>query len=440
MASVFKPKGSAKYVIDYTDENGHRRRKKTRCGDKAVAERIAKDIENRVSLRKEGLIDPAAERFAEHEKKPIGEHLDDFIATMEAHHCNPKYIRTTRTYLERIISRARVGRLSQLTLSAVELALGAIARDLDLSARTTNAHTIAAQSFLNWAKADNRIRAHELAKIGQQNEEADRRYVRRPLSEMELRTLIASTRTAPDWRGMKGPDRGIFYLVGAATGFRRTELSTLRPEDFDLNGPMPVVRLDGSRTKNGKPAEQPLPPSLAAELVVWLAEKAPGRPVFALPQKTALMLHADLRRCGIEPVDAQGRVADTHSLRHAYISALARSGASLKAIQTLARHSDPKLTMNVYAHLSAFDLHGTVAEALPDLTVSPEPTSLAATGTHGPIADHVAAPEDVDASKPYGHQIVASNRQQRQDLLLAGRQEVPQMDMASQCLPGRSQR
>jgi hypothetical protein len=123
------------------------------------------------------------------------------------------------------------------------------------------------------------------------------------------------------------------------------------------------------------------------------------------------MLHADLRRCGIEPVDAQGRVADIHSLRSAYISALARSGASLKAIQTLARHSDPRLTMNVYAHLTAFDLHGAVAEALPDLTASPEPTFMAATGTDGPIADQIAASEDVDASKPYDHQVVASNDQ-----------------------------
>ena len=53
--------------------------------------------------------------------------------------------------------------------------------------------------------------------------------------------------------------------------------------------------LDGSRTKNGLAAEQPLPLSLAAELLPWLASKPPGSPVFALPKKTAPMLHADLR-------------------------------------------------------------------------------------------------------------------------------------------------
>ena len=53
MASVFKLQGSTKYLIFYTDETG-RRRKKTTATDKAVSERIARDIENRVALRREG--------------------------------------------------------------------------------------------------------------------------------------------------------------------------------------------------------------------------------------------------------------------------------------------------------------------------------------------------------------------------------------------------
>jgi hypothetical protein len=53
MASVFKPTGSKKYVIFYTDENG-RRRKKTGATDKTVTERIARDLENRGALRRGG--------------------------------------------------------------------------------------------------------------------------------------------------------------------------------------------------------------------------------------------------------------------------------------------------------------------------------------------------------------------------------------------------
>ena len=52
-------------------------------------------------------------------------------------------------------------------------------------------------------------------------------------------------------------------------------------------------------------------------------------------------------------MDASGRVVDLHSLRHGYITAVGRSGTSLKTLQSLARHSDPRLTLNVYSHLSA---------------------------------------------------------------------------------------
>jgi integrase len=411
MASIFKSKGAKRYTILYFDENGDRR-KRTGYTDKAETQRLANKLEDEARQRRDGLIDTAAERFAAQAKRAIGRHVDDFIATLEARKRDPKHVRTTRTYIERIVKQAQAEHLSDLTLSAVELVVGAIAEELKLSARAINAHTTAIKAFLRWAKKDNRIRTHDLDNIGKQNEEADRRYERRPLTEDELRTLIATTRTAPPWRGMSGVDRSVFYLVGAATGFRRSELGSLYPEDFDLTGPMPVIRLDGSRTKNGKCAEQPLLLNLATELKAWLVAKAPGRPIFALPEKTAKMLHADLRRCKIKPMDAKKRVVDCHSLRYAYISALARAGIPLKVAQTLARHSDPKLTMNIYAHLTPYDLHGAVADALPDLTSGSENAddTVAATGTFGTNATPNAPCVDAYSCNPVADEEVTSNR------------------------------
>ena len=417
MATIYRPKGRKTYIIEWFDENNKRHRK-SGTSDKSVAKRIAADIENKKALRKEGLIDRAAERFAECDRQSISGHLDDFIASLEANKRDPKHVRTTRTYIQRIIDKSRAVRLTDLTLSAVELAVGAIQKEgaskkrnqegatkkgKGLSARAANAHLTAVKAFLRWATKDNRIRTHELGSIDRRNEEADRRYVRRPLTEEELRTLISTTRTAPEWRGIGGVDRSVFYLIGAATGFRRSEMGELCPEDFDLSGPRPVVRLDGSRTKNGKSAEQPLLLSLAVELQAWLAEKAPRSPVFALPEKTAQMLHADLRRCGIEPVDAQKRVVDTHSLRHGYISALARAGVPLKVAQTLARHSDPKLTMNIYAHLSVHDLHGAVTDALPDLTTPRAADALVATGTDAITSNSLCQADSRGSKCPTNH-------------------------------------
>jgi integrase len=393
VASVFKPKGKSKYVILYTDESG-RRHKEVGTTDRGVTQRIARDLENRVALRREGLIDPAAERFASQDRAPMREHVDDFISTLTARQRNARHVRSTRTYVERVVSQTRAEKLSDLSPSVVTLALSQIAEDEGLSARAVNAHATAVKAFARWAWRDGRTRTYELAAIDRLNEEADRRYVRRPLSDAELRTPIRITRTAPEWRGILGVDRSWFYALGATTGFRRSELGSLRPEDFAIDGPAPIVCLGSEFSKNGKRAEQPHPPALAADLRSWLASKTPGVPVFRLPEKTGQMLHADLRRCGIEPVDARGRVVDTHSLHHGYITALTRAGVPVKVVQTLARHSDPKLTLGIYSHLTAFDLRGAV-DRLSDLSdTGPESDALSATGTERACATYSATLTD----------------------------------------------
>src|SRR5262245_47050655 len=113
MASVFKPKRKTKYVIFYTDETG-RRRKKTGASDKAVTERIARDIENRVALRREGLIDRAAETGRNHQVRPLADHLADWHRDMLA---RGKTVRHADQYRERagkLAALIRGARLSDL--------------------------------------------------------------------------------------------------------------------------------------------------------------------------------------------------------------------------------------------------------------------------------------------------------------------------------------
>ena len=62
------------------------------------------------------------------------------------------------------------------------------------------------------------------------------------------------------------------------------------------------------------------------------------------------MLRRDLEAAGIPYADECGQIADFHSFRHTFATLLVKAGVSLAAAQRLMRHSDPKLTANIYTH------------------------------------------------------------------------------------------
>src|SRR4051812_45115149 len=134
MASVFKPKGKAKYIIFYTDETG-RRRKKVGATDKSVTQRIARDLENRVALRREGLIDPAAESYAAHGGRILADHLADFHAGLVQKEDAPRYVQQVRANVARILETGGMCRPSDLSPARVQEALARL-RAAGLSLQT----------------------------------------------------------------------------------------------------------------------------------------------------------------------------------------------------------------------------------------------------------------------------------------------------------------
>ena len=91
------------------------------------------------------------------------------------------------------------------------------------------------------------------------------------------------------------------------------------------------------------------------------------------------MFRGDLAAAGIVYRDDAGLVADFHSLRHTFITNLARGGLHPKVAQALARHSTITLTMDRYSHTLLGD-HADALAALPDLSAATR-QSARATGT-----------------------------------------------------------
>ena len=143
-------------------------------------------------------------------------------------------------------------------------------------------------------------------------------------------------------------------MLAGTTGLRRTELLSLTWDCINLSGGNAFVRVKASIAKNGKEALQPIPPAMIAILQALKAHTRPNDAdrvfvSFGRWINTAGLIQADLKAAEIKLIDKDGNEICFHSLRNSYISFLANSATPAKVVQTLARHSDPRLTFNTYA-------------------------------------------------------------------------------------------
>ena len=115
-----------------------------------------------------------------------------------------------------------------------------------------------------------------------------------------------------------------------------------------------TLSLRASATKNRQEATLPLPEGTVAALKALRGEnQLPAVPVFPVVPTTAV-LREDLTAAEIE-AETDAGVVDLHALRVTFATLLARAGVPLVQAQQLLRHSDPKLTANVYTRLELVD-------------------------------------------------------------------------------------
>lgn len=306
--------------------------------------------------------------------KRLAEHLGDFEAAVKANGAAPEQARLVRYRAERVLVEAGCKTLDCLKPSKTRdvrtIILTAIndlkAKSKRFSVQTKKFYLAAVKQFTAWLVPE-RLTADPLVRL-KISEAADPVHERRALTIAEATALLEATAAAPERWGMTGPERALLYRLALETGLRAGELRSLTRASFNLDSDPPVVFLAGKFTKNGDPATQPLNDDLVGPLKAHLKDKLPGAPAFTIPKvHTVRMFKSDLKAAGIEYRDDSGRVADFHSLRHTFITNLARAGVHPSVAQELARHSSITLTMNHYTHTVLKDKALALAK-LPKLT------------------------------------------------------------------------
>ncbi len=414
-----------KWYLDFSDHLGRRHRLPA-FEEKRASEALASRLTDLISQRASGG-EPSLEllhwieklsprilrklvewRLIDSERaqggRPLTEHVADWKHSLVAGGRTKEHIETVCPRVEKIVRACGFHTISDIDPVKVErylvglrdvgetLTLKAIdkktkkqkTRHVKISKRTFNYAIRDTQQFCRWLVAAGRVDRNPLLALKKvSTTKADQVRTARALRLDEMRTLIQKTRSGKDYRGILGPERALIYMLGCETGLRAGELRGLRVDDFDFDGLKVTVRPEVS--KNGQVAVLPLKPSTAAMIQEHVKHKLPASQAFNVPAQPHLMIKADLKTAGIDYETDEG-TAYFHSLRHIYATALQMTAGNVKTAQTLMRHSDPRLTLNIYTH-GIPEQERAAIEALPDLNVSAEQRK---TGTDDRPVDCIA--------------------------------------------------
>jgi integrase len=387
--SLFQRKGKRTWIASFIDAGGEHRTLSTRTTDKAAAQRVLNHWTNQAALRRAGLVDSADERYRDAGKLPIATHLARWREHLIGKGSSERHCNHVHTVASRVLSAASVATIADLSADRVLSALELL-RQGGSSSRTINHARGAVRSFSRWAQSNRLTRSDATAGLTS-FKGTDIRRERRALDPQEAVLLVHWTDArGPVFGGVSGVDRALAYRMAMGTGFRAGELRGLRVADCDTRGC--TIRLRAGLAKNRTETAQPI----TAELASVLRESIKARglrgsdAVLLLPGRTADAVRLDIRRARVwwarsasttverrarwrsgllRWQDDAGRVADFHALRVSYITSLIGGGVNVKAAQTLARHSDPKLTLAVYTKLGLNDTRRAL-DALPSLSPS----------------------------------------------------------------------
>lgn len=360
-----------KWRFQYTDWRG-KRHTKTGTSSRKETEKLAQRIDAYHEEIRRGFR-PAPKLADEAAQRPFATLVNEYLAWG-----NSQGGRRGRAWSKghSRMQRARLKwweeQLHPKSLSSLEKCLPHVEKALrgqqerGTSGKTINDYAATLHSFCNWCIDRDYMENDPLKKL--KRFDSTPKEVRRAMTAEEIMRLLE---VAPEYRR-------ILYETAFCSGLRAKELKSLTIHDLDLR--RSGLCLHAEWTKNRVGGFQPLPSVVLHHLAEFAAtgqakavyrrqfiragSKADhlGEPLLYVPTHPSRTLRTDLQAAGIPIRTEEGKI-DFHALRVAFVSFVVETGTDLKTAQSLARHTNPELTMNVYARVRGTRL-SEVAEAV----------------------------------------------------------------------------
>lgn len=323
--------GKAKYGTGYPDKGETER----------LARRMAIEADEiRRGIRK---APDAADRESQ---QPVGEHLEAYLAwgkTQGGRGGRPwaaLHSQNTERWLRWWIETLKIETTRDVTLPAVEKALQADAAR-GAAGKTLSNKAGVLTAFLHWAIERKLLSSYPLDGLRDFDTSVRPENVKRPFTLEEVGKLLA----------VALHPRPLIYKLALMTGFRASEIASLRTGDLDSEHA--TIRLRADYAKDRREAVAPLPRELADALTRHVRGLSPEAAIFPdfKPKEAAWEIRRDMDAAGI-PRRTFGGKGCFHSLRVSMVN-YAIETADAKTAQTLARHKTIDLTMNVYGRANA---------------------------------------------------------------------------------------
>jgi integrase len=344
------------WIAKFVNENGKVKYVSTQTRDRNTAERFLTKLENEVSKIRAGVITRNEINQSQASITPISEFFEKYHIKMIAEGISSKWIGETFQKLNEIISVKKIQTLTQINKQLIQSWIADEIQSGIRSPRTINSYVIVLKTFLEWLVDAKILQQNPLRKLKRLNENIGRRKKRRSLTIDELNRLFEAARKRKCREKKQIEEHVLIYKLLVGTGLRSTELSLMKPYQFDFKNNLFTIVADN--TKNKEPDIRPIQPNLAGELKEWIERfniQSDQRIFNYNKDSLRHSFFADLAAAGIAQRTPDGYSVDVHCIRHTFGTMLARAGVPPITLKMLMGHKKIETTLKYYIHLNATD-------------------------------------------------------------------------------------